>query len=205
MKLNDFSAIILDLGGVLIDIDYHRTTKAFRELGIRNFEELYSQAQQEDLFDRLEVGDISAFHFINRLLDLLPPGTTANQVVHAWNAMLLKFPPESVTLIEQLAQSHRLFLLSNTNEIHLPVVERYWQEHSEKPLPTFFEKAYFSHQIGKRKPAVETFQWVVQENGLETRRTLFIDDSIQHVEGAQKAGIQVVHLQGRLANHPLFS
>ena len=89
---NSKEAIIFDLGGVLLNLDYDLTEKAFISLGMPNFGESYSQLQQVQLFDRYETGEISSFHFVNRLLDLLPPGTTANQVVHAWDAMILDFP-----------------------------------------------------------------------------------------------------------------
>src|SRR5688572_2415866 len=87
-------AVIFDLGGVIINLDYNRTSAAFKELGLTDFDATYSQLQQAELFDRFETGHISSFHFINRLLDRLPKGNNGNRVVHAWNAMIGDFPKE---------------------------------------------------------------------------------------------------------------
>jgi len=195
MKLADFDTIIFDLGGVVINLDYEKTTKAFEALGLTNFNDLYSQAAQSGLFDAFEKGECSVQYFINKVLDYLPTGTQANQVVEAWNAMILDFPVENLELLKRLQTEKRTFLLSNTNEIHIQKVHHQLQQVSEeKTLHPYFEKVYFSSDIGMRKPNSEIFEFVVQEQGLNPARTLFIDDTEQHILGAQKVGIQTYHL-----------
>ena len=195
MKLADFDTIIFDLGGVVINLDYEKTTKAFEALGLTNFNDLYSQAAQSGLFDAFEKGECSVQYFINKVLDYLPTGTQANQVVEAWNAMILDFPVENLELLKRLQGEKRMFLLSNTNEIHIQKVHHHLQQASEeKTLHPYFEKVYFSSDIGMRKPDSEIFEFVVQEQGLNPARTLFIDDTEQHILGAQKVGIQTYHL-----------
>lgn len=186
--------LIFDLGGVLIRLDYKRTIRAFEQLGIDHFEVLYNQAAQTDVFDRYETGKISSMQFINTLLSYLPKGTTANQVVHAWNAMILDVPKERIQLLEQLSHTHTLFLLSNTNDLHMPLVRREWGKTSTAPMEDFFKRMYLSYTLGMRKPDVGTFLHVCNENGVDPSTALFIDDSIQHIEGARKAGLQVYHL-----------
>ncbi|AEA43292.1 HAD family hydrolase [Fluviicola taffensis] len=184
-------AIIFDLGGVLLNLDYDLTEKAFISLGMKNFGESYSQLQQTNLFDRFERGEVSSFHFVNQLLDRLPFGTTANQVVHAWDAMILDFPTKRLQLLEELATKYRLFLLSNTNDIHIDAVRRSLEKSvGHKNLEQYFEKTYFSSAIGMRKPDSNIFEFVCSENNLDPVKTLFIDDSPQHVEGAKSAGIE---------------
>jgi putative hydrolase of the HAD superfamily len=192
--MNHAEVLIFDLGGVLIRLDYKRTIRAFEQLGIEHFEVLYNQAAQTDVFDRFETGKISSMHFINTLLSYLPKGTTANQVVHAWNAMILDVPKERIQLLEKLSHSHTLFLLSNTNELHMPLVRREWEKVSSKPMEQCFKRMYLSYELGMRKPDVSTFLQVCSENGIDPANALFIDDSIQHIEGARKAGLQVHHL-----------
>jgi hypothetical protein len=80
----NFDALIFDLGGVIINLDYKRTIHAFEQLGMEDFHTIYSQATQTNLFDDFETGKISAQRFINSLLPYLKPGTTPNKVVHAW-------------------------------------------------------------------------------------------------------------------------
>jgi putative hydrolase of the HAD superfamily len=192
--MENIDAIIFDLGGVLIDIDYTKTRQAFENLGISNFNELYSQANQQDLFDRFEIGQISGQHFINSLLNYFTEPISPNKVVHAWNAMLLDFKLDKLTLLEKLAAKYPLFLLSNTNELHVPIVRQRLSKLTAKPLEAYFSKVYFSHDLGLRKPNSEIFEFVCSENNLNPSTTLFIDDSIQHIEGAKKCGLQTIHL-----------
>lgn len=192
---SNIEAIIFDLGGVLINIDYQLTEDAFVELGLVDFKEVYSQMQQSDLFDSYEKGKISSFYFINQLLDKLPTGTNANQVVHAWNKMLLDFPALRLEKLKELKSKYRLFLLSNTNELHIDAFRRIFSNaFGETQIEDFFEKVYFSSEIGMRKPDAEIFSFVCKENGLSPENTLFIDDSPQHVVGAQSIGLNAILL-----------
>ena len=160
MKQNSFDAIIFDLGGVIINLDYQLTIEAFKKLGIDNFEEMYTQAKQNNLFDDYETGKISSQHFINSLLPFLPSGTSANKVVHAWNAMILDFPSKRLELLDQLNSKYRVFLLSNTNDIHLQAVNRSLANTTDRKLESYFEKVYLSHEVKLRKPHKEIFELV---------------------------------------------
>ena len=194
MKQNSFDAIIFDLGGVIINLDYQLTIEAFIKLGIENFEEMYTQAKQNNLFDDYETGKISSQHFINSLLPFLPSGTSANKVVHAWNAMILDFPSKRLELLDQLNSKYRVFLLSNTNDIHLQAVNRSLANTTDRKLESYFEKVYLSHEVKLRKPHKEIFELVCNEQNLNPSTTLFIDDTIGHVNGANSIGLQGIHL-----------
>lgn len=200
-----YKAILFDLGGVLIDIDYYATERAFEQLGVSDFKERYTQLSQNELFDRFECGEISPQHFVNLLLPFTQSGTSPNQVVAAWNAMLGTFPSEKINLLERLVKTTPLFMLSNTNELHWQEVGRAWQKVSTEPMQHFFSAIYLSHEIGKRKPHPETFVWVCQQMGFEPADVLFIDDSPQHIEGAMKAGLQVHYYQDAAEFYALFS
>jgi glucose-1-phosphatase len=189
-------AIIFDLGGVILNLDYQRTSRAFIELGLTDFDTVYSQLQQTELFDRFETGHVSPFHFINRVLDQLPKGNNGNKVVHAWNAMILDFPKERMEWLTELAGRYRIFLLSNTNLLHMDAVRRSLEKTvGHQRLEDYFEKVYLSCEMGLRKPDPAIFLRVCEEQGLEPETTLFIDDSPQHIEGAKLAGLQTLHLQ----------
>ena len=112
-----YSAVIFDLGGVLINLDYQKTIRSFQELGVSNFEEMYSQASQTNLFNDFETGKISAQRFVNALLDFVPAGTSPNKIVQAWNSMILDVPEDRLTLLQQLQKKLPVFLLSNTNSL----------------------------------------------------------------------------------------
>ncbi len=202
---NSKEAIIFDLGGVLLNLDYDLTEKAFISLGMTNFGESYSQLQQTHLFDRFERGEVSSFHFINQLLDRLPLGATANQVVHAWDAMILDFPLKRLQFLEELSKKYRLFLLSNTNDLHIDAVRRSLEKAvGHRNLEQYFEKTYFSSAIGMRKPDSNIFEFVCSENKLDPAKTIFIDDSPQHVEGAKLAGIEAILLEKNQEVSSLF-
>jgi putative hydrolase of the HAD superfamily len=193
--MNTIDAILFDLGGVFITIDYQATIDAFEKLRFENAQLLYSQAEQAILFEKYETGKISTPHFINNLLKLSNSNPSPNKIVKAWNSMIGDFSIESITLLKNLQSKYRLFMLSNTNELHMDLVKRKWQEIENAPMESFFEKVHFSHQLGLRKPYPNTFLEVCKINNLDPVKTLFIDDSIQHIVGAQKAGLQTIYLK----------
>jgi len=189
-----FDAIIFDLGGVILNLDYQLTIDAFKKLGLEDFDTMYTQAKQTDLFDRFETGQISSQHFINKLLPFLPNHVTPNQVVHAWNAMILDFPFERLQFIEKLKTEKSIYLLSNTNEIHLDAVNRSLAKVTEKALSDYFTEVYYSHEVQMRKPHHNIFDFVCNQNNLDPSKTLFIDDTIGHIEGAKSFGLNTFHL-----------
>lgn len=204
MKMN-FKALLLDLGGVLIDIDYHATEKAFEKLGVADFKERYTQFTQNELFDSFECGEISPQHFVNLLLPFTAPGTSPNQVVAAWNAMIGAFPKDKIKLLDRIHGEFPIYMLSNTNELHWVPVENAWKKVSDQAMATYFQKIFLSHQIGKRKPTPATFSWVCEQMGFSPEEVLFIDDSPQHIEGAQIAGLQTFYYSDASAFYALFS
>jgi putative hydrolase of the HAD superfamily len=187
--------IIFDLGGVLLDIDYNLTRTAFEKLGVEHFDDMYSQATADKLFQKLETGAITDENFyreFNRVTRLqLSPG----EIRKAWNAMLLSFREESLNFLDKIREHYRLYLLSNTNNIHLvSFYEIYHQKEREKSFEQFFNKAFYSFQIGKRKPDQECYEWVLQNLQINAKNPLFIDDSKNNIEGAIKAGLQTIWL-----------
>lgn len=187
--------LLLDLGGVLIDVDYHRTADAFNALGFDGFEAIYSKAQQDHLFDGFEIGALSPDQFRARIRSLHGNGITNAQVDHCWNAMLGRIPPERIELLKRLRSRYKLLLLSNTNAIHVPAFERIIAEHNGiADFKALFDGAYYSCEMGLRKPDADAFHHVLSRHGAEPSRTLFIDDSIQHVVGAREAGLKAEHL-----------
>jgi putative hydrolase of the HAD superfamily len=188
--------LLLDLGGVLIDVDYHRTARAFHVLGFDDFEGQFSKAKQTPLFDRFEMGAISPAEFRDGVRALFRPDLTDREIDACWNAMLGSIPPARIELLKALGERYRLLLLSNTNAIHVPAFHAIIAQ--ENGIPDFkelFEGAYYSCAIGLRKPDVEAFHFALAKHGASPERTLFIDDSIQHVVGARTAGLRAEHLE----------
>jgi len=187
--------LILDLGGVLIDVDYAASARAFAALGFPDFDALYTKARQTDLFDRFETGELDPPGFREAVRGILGAGLADADIDHCWNAMLGTIPPERLELVARLRERMPVLLLSNTNAIHVPAFEAIIaRDHGITDFKALFDGAYYSCELGMRKPDAGIFHHVLQRYGADPARTLFIDDSVQHVEGARKAGLRAEHL-----------
>jgi glucose-1-phosphatase len=199
MKTNKYLSpqiknIIFDLGGVIINIDYNKTINAFIKLGMSNVTGVFSQASQNKTFDKLDKGEISNQEFYAKIKPLFPKPISEQEMETAWNAMLLDIPPRRIALLKELKKKYKLFLLSNTNDIHFPVFQTQLKKQEGLFLEDLFNNTYYSHKIGMRKPDKEVFQLILKENNIFGEETLFIDDSEQHIVGAKKLGIKTLHL-----------
>jgi len=193
--MNQVRNIIFDLGGVLLNINYDATAAAFHRLGVDDFNQWFSQYHANELFSGLETGIQEEETFVKQIQSLLPNPASATAILEAWNAMLLDFRSSSIAFLPKLAKTHRLFLLSNTNEIHLRAFQAKYEAVFEgRKLDDLFEAAYYSHRIGFRKPTPESYQFVLNSHCLQPQETLFIDDSLPNIEAAQKLGIKTLHL-----------
>ncbi|KAJ3072221.1 hypothetical protein HDU98_004008 [Podochytrium sp. JEL0797] len=202
--------ILLDLGGVILNIDYSLTSKAFAErLGIADFAtKLFAQGAQRSEMDAFERGEASIntadlFCQYLRTCDAFTAderfrlvSAADHELIACWNAMLLDIPPQRIAYLQDLRRrGHRLFLLSNINCVHEACVDAIIERDVPGGLSIFracFDRVFYSHLIGRRKPDVDTFEFVVAEMGCEKGEVVFFDDSIQHVEGARRAGVQAV-------------
>ncbi len=193
--MQNIKNIIFDLGGVFIHIDYNKTLKAFLDLKVQNFNDLYTQHHASDLFELLETGKLDAEEFYNTFRNHINIALANKQIEDAWNALIGSFYLDRLQWLGNIKHKYKVFLLSNTNSIHhKKIIEIYKQQTGKNNFDDHFIKAYYSHQMGLRKPYVEAYQHVLNEQRLHAHETLFIDDTLSNVEGAQKAGLQTVHL-----------
>lgn len=180
--------IILDLGGVLINLDFK---KANLELGNLGFKNSFTKSKQIELFDRLEEGRISDIEFLKEFNVFASTNWSNESIINAWNSILLDFPANRLELVKKLNKNYRMFLFSNTNSIHIKeVYAKLKKAHGVENLDDYFEKVYLSNDLGIRKPKPEGFIHIVNSNKLNPSETLFIDDSPQHIVGAKQAGIR---------------
>ncbi len=190
--------LIFDLGGVIINLDFAKMTHLFSRLSGKDFADRYAHHQQLAFFDDFETGRIEPEEFrdqLRRVLGLSPAQAPDGIIDHHWNAILLDIPAERIALLQTLAKTNRIFLLSNTNAIHKTAFDHIVrQQHGLPNLDVLFEQSYYSHLVHNRKPATSIFQRVIDENALNPQETLFIDDTIRHVEGARKTGLNAFHL-----------
>lgn len=182
--------IIFDLGGVLTNLDYHLTINAFKKLGFTNFDEMYTQFKANPLFAEFEKGNISTEQFYTEIKKISPVTLSNQQIDDAWNAMLLDFRTDTPAFLESLKPKYKLFLLSNTNDIHYRAFKKIFTDAiGMDSIDVFFDKAYYSHFIHHRKPDEETYKWVLNDAGIIAVETFFIDDSYHNIDAAKNVGL----------------
>jgi len=190
-NLDGIKAIIFDLGGVILNIDYQRTVDEFKKIGVPHFGEIFSQFKQSSFTDDFEKGRISENDFYETVKAKTEVDFSFSEFRAAWNAMLLDLPPQRIEMLKKLSEQYRLFLFSNTNETHY----NKFITKVESDFDILFEKTYYSHQFGLRKPDKIAFQTLLEQNNLVAEDTLFIDDSYQHIESANSLGIRTLLIQ----------
>ena len=187
--------IILDLGGVILELDVDRTVRAFHDIGFPPMENADIILSKYPFFIDFETGKISPERFIDKVVEISGNHVSRDKILDAWNAMILGFREDSIKLLLELRKKYRLFLLSNTNAIH----EIHYNGQLEKEygivnLCKIFEKVYYSHRLKMRKPDPVIFRHVLQDNGLLPGQCLYVDDTRIHVDTARSIGIQAYHL-----------
>ncbi|MCK5855938.1 MAG: HAD family phosphatase [Bacteroidales bacterium] len=187
--------IIFDLGGVILNINFQLAAESFKKLGLEDFEGLYSKATQTKLFDRLEKGLISNEEFYAEIRDLSGINMSDSQIDQAWNSLILDFPPARLQLIKDLRKNYKLFLLSNTNRIHADYYNKdLINNHNIDDLDSIFDKVYYSHDIGLRKPDNAPFEYLLNDQNIKPNESLFIDDALPNILTANQMGINSIFI-----------
>jgi len=185
--------LIFDLGGVLINLDQDRTLGALKRMMGTGFKELEAKAHAENIFEHFETGLLSAEQFRDFFRNHSADDISNERFDFIWNAMLLDIPKARIQLLERLSSRYRLFLLSNTNSIHIAHIHTDLQrEHNSTNFEKWFEKVYYSFEIGMRKPSEDIYQHVIKENSLTPKNCVFIDDNRANLQGAEKCGLSTL-------------
>ena len=181
--------IVFDFGDVFINLDKPATGRVMGKYGFTGI-----TPELDTLFNEYEMGWVTSEEFLEHTGKLFPKATRQN-IIDAWNAILLDFPEERLEFLEALAleNKYRLFLLSNTNEIHIENERRKMGERFTR-FENAFEVFYLSYKMGKRKPNLDIFQQVLEENNLIPEETLFIDDTKENTDAADQLGIKTWNL-----------
>ncbi|RZK79513.1 MAG: HAD family phosphatase [Pedobacter sp.] len=186
--------IIFDYGNVIFEIDFKKAQNSLAALGIPEIESFFGHKGHHELFSQLETGSITAAQFREGIRAAAGnKNLTDDEIDAAWNSILIGVPNNVHDVLLEVKQKYRTFLLSNTNEIHYNFILEYLQKEFEmENNDHLFEKAYYSQIMLLRKPHVEIFERVLEENDLKPEETLFIDDSPQHLVGAKASGMQTL-------------
>lgn len=187
--------LLLDMGGVILDVSYQKVIETFKSYGIENFDKVYTQTNRLFQLALLEEGKCSAEEFRDGVRKLVGKDLSDEQIDKAWFSMILEIPRDVIQLLGILKLKYRLFLFSNTNVLHIEYLKKEFERQLGFDLfNCVFDKAFFSNEIHHRKPHPESFKYVLEQAGIEAEETLFIDDSKQHLEGASKVGLNTYWL-----------
>jgi FMN phosphatase YigB (HAD superfamily) len=183
------NTIIFDFGDVFINLDKQATFDRLRNLGLSQWHENLDQ-----LNIQFETGQISREEFVDGIKKFIPDASS-DEILQAWSAILLDFPLYRLEFLQMLSKKYRLFLLSNTDAIHIETFEQKNGATFYSDFYNCFEKVYFSFEIGMRKPNSEIYNYVLNEHDLQAICTLFIDDKKENTDAARSLGLQVWNLQ----------
>jgi glucose-1-phosphatase len=191
MKLKN---VIFDLGQVILDLDFDATKKAFEAIGFANHADMFGKYSGNEAFHKFECGQINEAEFYETVKNVGNIHHIPNEAIaNAWNAMLLHVPAARLQLLTRLRGQYQILLYSNTNIIHYNFFQqRFQNDYPAQHLNDYFDKAYYSHQFGKRKPNVESFQALLNDAQIQAHETLFVDDGDANIEGAKQAGLHTL-------------
>lgn len=189
VNLNHFDTIIFDFGGVILDIDPERSRQAFKKY---MSDDLLDSVYESQLLSDFERGLISSEKLRGELEKLTSVFIDETNFNSAWNAMLLDYKPERIERIQELKHTHKLIMLSNTNEVHYLFFSNKLKEEYGVSFTDLFQKVYLSHEMELLKPDLEIYKRVLVEQKLNPERILFIEDTLENTIAAKKVGIQTL-------------
>ena len=188
--------IIFDLGNVLLNLDFNASVKAFHKLASNRDVVIDNMIYSDPIFYQLGTGQISAKEFREGLRKLLQNKTTTDrQLDLAWNAMILDIPAKRVEMLQRLSKDYKLYLFSNTNQIHIKKLNSEFLQQHKIEFSSLFIKIFYSHEIHVYKPDINSYLKVIELAGIDTEETLFIDDLEENIEEAKKAGLKTLWLK----------
>jgi putative hydrolase of the HAD superfamily len=189
--------IILDLGGVLVDIEPQNTYKAFKRIFKPGVLVDIDWDNLPEVVTAMETGKWSKEKFKKTMLEACKPGVSASQMVDAWCAMLMEFRAPRVKMVEDLAKNYNVYLLSNTNVYHVSFFEKEFKYRFHFPLKRLFKKVYYSNEIGLRKPDPKAFEYVLNDADLIAEETVMVDDRSENCEAAASLGMQYLKVSDK--------
>ena len=193
--LQGVDAIIFDFGNVLIDLDYPKVIRKFSEISNKKVSEIERMVVNAPFLQRFEMGLIGPERFRAELNNYLGIKLSESQFDPIWNSMLKHIPKSRLDKVRAIGETYDTYILSNTNIIHeLAFEEMVMEETGEMSIRDFVKEAFFSHEIGLRKPDAACYNHVVDELSNYPSRMLFLDDRLDNVEAAKKAGMKAVQI-----------
>ncbi len=188
--------LIFDLGGVILDLSVDDTLQAFSNVSGLSKGVVKDRFIASKGFEEYEKGLLTDAEFRDFVREVYAVNVSDREIDQCWNAMLLGIPLGKLELLNTLRDTYQVYLLSNTNNIHLNFIQTTIMPAlgGGKVLDDYFHRAYYSHLMKKRKPDADIFEQVLEENGLKADESLFLDDNEANIAGAKALGIKTLHI-----------
>ncbi|OFY54067.1 MAG: hypothetical protein A2Y87_08395 [Bacteroidetes bacterium RBG_13_46_8] len=205
VNISEVKNIIFDWGGVITDLNIDSVILAFKNLGFHHFDKAFAHDTDQSFFLGFETGKIKEPEFLKILRKYLDRDVTDRQILDAWNSILGDLPPERWTILNEVKKTYRTFLLSNTNSLHVSFYSQKLSAiYGRNGFDHLFEKIYYSHILGMRKPDRNIYEFVLQDSRLEPGETLFIDDNPENITTARELGMKAYHLAAPVTMTDIF-
>lgn len=180
-------ALLFDLGGVLVDIDFSRALSAWAAYSSLPFEELKQKFRFDEQYERHERGEIEAPEYFDHLRSILQLAATREEVEKGWNSIFVGEISATRAMVEAARKSLPCFAFTNTNASHMAC----WSQLFPKVVGAF-DRIFASHEMGLRKPEHAAFERICRATGVAAHGFIFFDDLPENVHAASEAGFQAV-------------
>lgn len=205
MKNKGIKNLLIDLGGVLINLDRQRCIENFQKLGLSNVDDLLDIRNQDGILMQQEKGLITPAEFRDGVRKMIGKAVSDQQIDAAWNSFLVDIPTQKLDLLLKLREKYVVYLLSNTNPIHWEWTCTHLFPYRTFEVEDYFEKTYLSFEMKMAKPDPEIFQAIIEDAGIEPKETFFIDDSEMNCQTARELGISTYTAKAGEDWSPLFN
>lgn len=183
--------VILDLGGVLFNIDPHKTEEMFANdiPGIQN-----NWGELMPILFTMEVGGMTDAEFYTKIKAMSTKPLSESFITEAWNKMIIDFPVQRIEMVHKLKERYNLYVLSNTNTLHINYFETLFYNKFGFMFQSMFDQVFYSSDIHLRKPNVEAFQYVLDHTGAKATETIMVDDLADNCAGAAETGMKAIRV-----------
>ncbi len=187
--------IIFDFGAVVININIPAAYRAFAKLSGKDPKEIENLFEQQGAYADFESGKMTNEAFFDLLRKELQISSDNETLTEAWNAMLLDIPLERVEKLKELKSRYNIYLLSNTNAIHVKKIKTmFMQNFGIEDFTKLFHKPYLSYEIGIVKPDPAIYEFVLKDAGIKREETVFLDDNAFNVKSALSIGLPTIQV-----------
>jgi glucose-1-phosphatase len=186
--------IIFDMGNVIIDIDPPRTANKLSILTGLAVEDIRQRIKAADLFHQYEGGHINDDTFREVCREILQTPLSDAQLDEAWHDLLEELLPERLRLIQALGERYNIYLLSNTNNIHLTEIDRRCRQLIGLPYASLFKQLFLSFEINLMKPNIALYEHVLAVSGMVPAESVFLDDVAENLEPARQLGMHTIQV-----------